>query len=220
MSLAFLVDVVVVSPPDVTTLGLNVAVLDGADFGHRGLRAVPQVGAGLGACVEDDGDGLTVFGGAVVGFGFGAVVVVTGCGATVVCVPEDVRVAFGRDVFVAVGAAVVVGCGATVAVGRGALVGVGLSLTSTRRVPPAPPPKVEGITESGNAWNPMKASRPVATVASMTMTTEDSSGPRCVRGLATACHLPVGLPVLFRTLALSAGTSTDCTGVVTLCEEQ
>lgn len=159
-------------------------VADG-DFGQRGLRPVPQVGAGVGACVVEDGDGLTfvgdgdglvVFLGAVVVFG-----AVVGSAVGRALLPVDVGGRTSLPVSTVFGGAVE--AGATVvgaALGLGAVVVDGVSLTSTLRVSwSLPPPKCDGITVSGRPWKPMTTSRPVAAVASMTMTTLESSGPRC-----------------------------------------
>jgi hypothetical protein len=164
----------------------------GAGLGQRGLRPLPQVGAGLGACVVwlGDGVGLVVFGADVVlvadglGFGFGAVVVV---------VPPLVgrllvAVATGRLLDEPVGGAVA--AAEVLVAGAGVASGDGLSLTLTLRPVWSLPPNVEEITVSGNARKPMTASRPVAIVAIITMTTLDSTGPRCARVRATAGHLP------------------------------
>jgi hypothetical protein len=191
--------------------------------GQRGLRPVPQVGAGLAVCVVCVAVGVGL--GAVVvvlGFGFGgAVVVVTGCGPDVGFPAVAVFfVGFGPCVAwpVAFGFAVAVGSGGRVegaTVGFATFSGVGESVTLTWRLVRSSPPNVVGITLSGSAWNPMNASIAVATVASMTMTTLDSSDPRCAFGRVTAVTSPGGVV----TASSSAATSTDCTRVVTLCSE-
>ena len=161
-----------------------VVVAGSALRGQRGLRPVPQVGAGLAVCVEEDTDGLG-FGEVVVADGFAAeVVVVTAFGDVVVTVlVEPVRVGCGACVgrCVACGFAVAVGTGGCVA-GTALRPGsaLGLSVTLTWRFVRSSPPNVAGITLSGSAWNPMNASMAVATVASMTMTMLDSSDPRWV----------------------------------------
>ena len=86
-----------------------------------------------------------------------------------------------------------------VAVGRAAGGAVGEAVTSTLRLSCRFPWNVEGITVSGSPWNPMTTSRPVATVASITMTMLDSSGPRWARSLLTVATSPWG--------ALGAATS-------------
>jgi hypothetical protein len=162
------------------------------------LRPVPHVGAGLAVCEAVDvlGDGC---GARVVVTGFGVLVVFPGCGAAVVLVTvEPVRTGSGsRDAcVVAFGLAVALGKAGFDGVTAGALVGatpcgVGLSLTVTWRLERSLPPNVVGMTLSGRAWKPMNARRPVATVASMTMTMLDSSDPRWVLGRVTAVTSPV-----------------------------
>lgn len=178
-------------------VGEDVATAGSPLRGQRGLRAVPQVGAGLAVCVEDDADGEG-FGEVVVavGFGLAAVVVATGFGEVVVVFTVVlVRVGLGPDVTRTVGSgfAVAVGAGACVvgaAVGPSAS-GVAPGLTFTWRLERSSPPNVVGMTLSGSAWNPMNASMAVATVASITMTMLDSSEPRCALGRVTAVTSPV-----------------------------
>jgi hypothetical protein len=221
----------------------DVIVPDGAaadgevagDFGQRGLRPVPQVGAGVGACVVlvgvgvglvAVGDGLVVFfgGAAVVAGGFAGAVVwrgwpppwlfgklYVGCGTPGA---SALRVGAGGTVAVAVGFG---GCVEGRAVSPG---GVGLSLTLTLRRSWSSPPNVDGTTESSPAWRPMIASRPVAAVASITMKTLDSSGPRCALLRVTAATSPELVRTLGFLVHLSATSSTDCTCVVTLCHQR
>ena len=191
-----------------------------ADLGQRGLRAVPQDGAGLGACVvalgDGDlvavGDGEVVFFGGVVAF----VVVVTGFGPVVGATLSAVRTALGPWVRPGFGATVVEVADGVSAGFTGTVDGVGLSVTSMLRVSWSSPPNVDGTTVSGSAWSPMSASRPVAAVASATMTTLGSSGPRCAFVRFTVATSPWGSRWML-SLHPSAVPSTDCTHVVTLC---
>ena len=201
--------------------GENAGADVSAAFGQRGLRAVPQDGAGLGACVVAVGDGVLVaVGDGLVVFFTGAVVLVGALVGPVVATVVAVRTGFGTVL-------VCRGEGATVAVGDGLVVGlavvagVGLSLTSTLRASWSSPPNVEGTTESGNACRPISASRPVAAVASMTMTTLDSSGPRCAFVVpVTVATSPRGSRCGCLRFHLSDVYSTDCTCVVTLCHQR
>jgi hypothetical protein len=153
---------------------------------QRGLRG-PQVGAGVGACVVCVGVGLAVLVGLGEGIGFfdGGAVVATGFGLVVGVVRVGTLPVVGCAAVVAADVRVTVGATDGTSLGfadgeaeRGAVVGLSLTLT-LRLSRPCVPPNVDGITESGSAWKPMTASRPVATVASSTMTMLGSSGPRC-----------------------------------------
>jgi hypothetical protein len=165
------------------------------DFGHFGLRplVVVHVGDGLG---EGDGDTVFVglgdtvfvglgdvvvdFVGAVVFGAAGAVLVLPPVRPPVEPLPKRGGTVSGR---LADGTAVGVGVG--VADGRrpGSL---GRPVTSTLRASWLPEREVEGTMPSGRPWKPMITSRPVATVASSTITTLDSRGPRWARVLTAA----------------------------------
>lgn len=204
------------------------AEADGCGGGeHFGLRPVPH-GAWVGACVVWVGVGDAVFvlvgDGLVVFFG-GALVVAGGFGAVVRVATVVPCVVVGRVVGAYVTGRSLVGTSVVAAgVGRAggvvarATSGVGVSLTLTLRLRWSLDPKVDGITESGSAWNPITASRPVATVAISTITMLGSSGPRRVFFRVTVATSPgrFGCPAPL----LSAGYPTDCTGVVTFCDEQ
>jgi hypothetical protein len=197
--------------------GLAFGSWDGPGL-HRGLRPVPHVGAGLGACVVDDGEGVGFGAGVLVGFLVGGAVDVTGRPPVVV----DAGLGVVRACWAADEVWTVVGVGdaelgPTVA-GEVDGVAEGLSLTRTLRLVWSPPPSVVGTMLSGRAWNPMNASSPVAMVASMTMTRLDSRGPRCAFVRITVATSPRGSVRACRTV-VSARSSTDCTGSVTLCEE-
>jgi hypothetical protein len=157
------------------------AFCEGLGLGHRRL---PHVGAGVGACVVMDGVGVGFGVGDLVGFATGFLVGpgaldewVTTAGVALVPGALDRAAAVPELGGFVVGATVV---GATVGVG------VGLSLTRTRRLGWSPPPTTAGMRLSGSAWKPMNASSPVATVASMTITTLDSRGPRCALPVTVA----------------------------------
>lgn len=173
-------------------VGDDVELAGSGARGQRGLRPVPQVGAGLAVCVDDDADGVGELDDEV-GFGLAADCVATGFGADVVSTVVVVRAGFGpyvgRDV--AFGFAVAVGTGGCVEgtdVGR-AFSAVGLTLTW--RLDRSSPPNVVGTTLSGSAWKPMNASMAVATVASITMTMLDSSEPPRALSRVTAVTSPV-----------------------------
>jgi hypothetical protein len=196
--------------------GLAFGSWDGPGL-HRGLRPVPHVGAGLGACVVDDGEGDGFGAGVLVGLLVGGAVVVTGRPPVVVVALGVVRACWGADDVWSVVGLGDAELGPTVA---GWVDGVaeGLSLTRTLRFVWSPPPSVVGTILSGRAWNPMNASSPVAMVASITMTRLDSRGPRCAFERVTVATSPRGSVRAYRTV-VSARSSTDCTGSVTLCEE-
>jgi hypothetical protein len=139
-----------------------------------------QVGVGLGL-----GAGDVVLGAVVAG---AVVLTVVGRGAVAVVV---VRVADEVAWWVGVVAAVRDGLAASAGVILWWLVGAGLEVTSMCRLPASWAPYVDGTELSGSAWKPTTASNPVAAVASATMTTLDSSGPR-VRARVTVGLLPSG----------------------------
>jgi hypothetical protein len=150
------------------------------------------LGDGLG---DGDRDAFGATAGLVVGLARGA-----GAGAVVRAAAVVRRLA-------GAGAAVVLAGVTTVNVVAGGACGVGV--TSTWRVRGSWPPNVDGSALSGCAWKPTSASSPVAAVASATISTLGSSGPRWCAG-AIAGHLrPVwGTDISVRHRQI--GTQTVC----------
>lgn len=169
--------------------------------GHFGLWPWPQPGGWLGVGLgegdgDDDGRGGAVV---VVGFelGFAALVAVAGLpglGAVVTLLPRpDDRTVRDRGLLASGGAVgEPVAEGGAGRVTRGAL--DGLLLTSTLRLSRSVRWNVVLTTFSPTAWKPMTTSSPVAMVASSTMTTLGSTGPRVLRLRVTCATSPRLVP--------------------------